>query len=357
MKKRLKLLLSLVVICICILGIFLQLKNNKAKTEQTADLANIRGQYYPVKALVIESSNPITKYTATGFLKSNTDLDLISETQGKVVKIFKQKGDYVKKGETIAKVDDELLIAQLNANRAALDQLEKEVARFTKLVKENAVTSQKLEEMQLNLETTKAKYVAAKKQLDNTKIKSPVNGFIESDHIEIGQYLSPGSVVCNIIDTKDLKLELNISEQNYATIKTGQLIEITSSTFPDKTFEGIVTYIGKKAGYGNSFSVEIKLVNNKDNLLKAGMFVSATISSEQNTSGIFVPRKAITGSLKNASIYIIQNNKAILKNVITGGVFNNNVRIIKGIEQGDSVIIEGNYNIYDQASIKVINQQ
>ncbi len=163
MKKRLKLLLTLVVICICILGMFLQLKNNKAKTQQTADLAKIRGQYYPVKALVIESSNPITKYTATGFLKSNTDLDLISETQGKVVKIFKQKGDYVKKGETIAKVDDELLTAQLNANRAALDQLEKEVARFTKLVKENAVTSQKLEEMQLNLETTKAKYVAAKK--------------------------------------------------------------------------------------------------------------------------------------------------------------------------------------------------
>ncbi len=225
MKKKFKHLLSLVVICICILGIFLQLKNNKAKTKETADLANIRGQYYPVKALLIEPTSPMTTYVTTGFLKSNTDLNIISETQGKIIKIYKQKGDNIKKDETIAKVDDELLTAQLNANKAALNQQEKEVARFTKLVKENAVTSQKLEEMQLNLETTKAKYASAKKQLDNTIIKSPVNGFIESDNIEIGQFLSPGSVVCNIIDTKNLKLDLNISEKNYTTLKTGQSIK------------------------------------------------------------------------------------------------------------------------------------
>ncbi|MCW3804531.1 efflux RND transporter periplasmic adaptor subunit [Plebeiibacterium marinum] len=354
-KKNIRRVLSLVIIAACCGLIFMQLKSNKEETKKIAELANIKGQYYPVKALIIEPTNPNAKITTTGFLQSETDLNLISETQGRIIAVYKEKGDYVNKGDIIAKVDDELLRAQLNATKAAYEQLEKEVARFTKLVEENAVTSQKLEEIQLNLETTKAKYVSAKKQLEDTNIKAPINGFIESDNIEVGQFIGGGAVICNIIDAKNLTLKLDISEQDYANIKLGQTVDITSSVFPNQTFRGTISYIGKKAGYGNSFSAEIKLANTNDNLLKAGMFVTASISLQSETTGIFVPRRAIVGSLKDASVYVINDNKSILKKVITGNTIDGQVQIVEGLKDGDSVIVEGNYNIYDQADVKVMN--
>ncbi len=354
-KKNIKRLVSLLVVAGCCLLVFMQLRSNKEETKKIAELANIKGQYYPVKALTIEPTNPNAKITTTGFLQSETDLNLISETQGRIIAVYKEKGDYVKKGDVIAKVDDELLAAQLNATKAAYEQLEKEVTRFTKLVEENAVTSQKLEEIQLNLETTKAKYVSAKKQLEDTNIKAPIDGFIESDNIEVGQFIGGGSVVCNIIDAKNLKLKLEISEQDYANIKLGQKVNITSSVFPNKDFEGQISYIGKKAGYGNAFSAEINLANTNENLLKAGMFVTANIALQSETTGIFVPRRAIVGSLKDASVFVINDNKSILKKVVTGNTINGQVQIIEGLKSGDSVIVEGNYNIYDQADIKVMN--
>ncbi len=354
-KKNIRRIISVAVIIIMCFLIFNQLKSNKNQTKEIAELANIKGNYYPVKALVIKPSNPDADYKTTGFLESETDLNLISETQGRIIEIYKEKGDYVSKGDIIAKVEDELLSAQLNATEAAYKQLEKEVIRFSKLVEENAVTSQKLEEIQLNLETTKAKYVAAKKQLENTSIKSPIDGYIESDNIEIGQFLGAGAVVCNIIDAKNLKLKLEVSEQDYASIKIGEKVDITSSVYPNEVFEGRISYIGKKAGYGNSFSTEIKLSNTKNNLLKAGMFVTASISTQSDSSGIFIPRKAIVGSLKDASVYIINDNKSILTKVLTSRVVNGQVQIINGLKTGDSIVIEGNYNIYDQANIKVMN--
>lgn len=355
MKKYIKKTIYITIVIFCCFLIFNQLQNNKQKTKETAELANIKGDFYPVKALIIKPTNPETIFSTTGFLKSETDLDLKSETQGRIVKIYKQRGDYVKVGDVIVKVDDELLRAQLEATKASYEQLEKEVARFTRLVTQNAVTSQKLEEIQLNLETTKAKYISAKRQLANTSIKAPISGFIESDNIEIGQFINSNETVCNIINANNFKLKIEISEHEYANIKVGQKVEITSSTFPNQIFEGKISYIGKKAGFGNSFNVEIKLKDQKGNLLKAGMFVTAHIALQSDHAGYFVPRRAIIGSLKDASIYVINNNKSIIKKIITGNIVNGQVKVIDGIKENDSIIVEGNYNIYDQATIKVMN--
>ena len=355
-KKSIRRVLSVAIVALCCFLIFMQLKANKQEKKAIVELATIKGQYYPVKALRLQAIKPTSTYTTTGFLKSETDLDLISETNGRIIDIFKQKGDYVKQGDVIAKVDDELLAAQLMATKAAYQQLEKEVARFTKLVKENAVTSQKLEEIQLNKETAKAKYISAKRQLENTRIKAPISGYIESDAIEVGQFIGAGYEVCNIIDANSLKLQLEISEHDYSRVRIGQKVKILSSTFPNKIFVGEVSYIGQKAGSGNSFSAEIKLHEQQDVLLKAGMFVTAEMTVAYESKGIFIPRRAVVGSLKDAAVYTISsNNVSVLTQIVTGQVVNGQVEVISGLNDGDLIVVDGNYNIYDKANVKVVN--
>ncbi|WP_320019510.1 efflux RND transporter periplasmic adaptor subunit [Labilibaculum manganireducens] len=354
MKKNINRLMYIAIVAIICTLCFLQLKANKESTTKTAELGNIKGQYYPVKALVIKSIKPVSKFSSTGFLESETDLNLISETQGRIVEIYKSKGDYVNKGDIIAKVDDELLKAQLDASKAALEQLEKEDARFTKLVKENAATSQQLEDIQLKLKTTRAKYISANRQLEDTKIKAPVSGYIEDKYIDMGQFIGGGAKICNIIDAVNLKLKVTISEQDYSGINIGQKVIITSSIYPDKFFEGYISYIGKKAGYGNSFDTEIKLKNNGEKLLKAGMFVSSEILLKSDSASFFVPRKAINGSLKDASVYTIANGKAVLKTITIGKVIDSQVQVLEGLNSGEQVIIDGNYSIFDGATVEVI---
>ncbi len=355
MKKIFKTSASVAILIVTGLLIFFQLKGNKENNQSITELANIKGQYYPVKVLTVKSSTYTSSINTNGFLQSCTDLNLVAETNGRIINIFKRKGEYVQVGDTIAKVDDEMLRAQLNATKASFDQLQKEVDRFTKLANQNAVTSQQLEEIQLNYETTKAQYVSAKKQLKNTCITSPVDGYIEQDFIEIGQFIGNGSVVCNIIDSKNLKLQIEVSEENYLNIKKSMEVEINTSTFPDKNFCGTISYLGKKAGYGNSFSAEVKINNNNEGLLKAGMYVTAKIDITGNSNEYYIPRKAISGSLKEASVFLVVDNKAVLSNVTCGKVINDQVQIINGLKSEDKVVIEGNYSIYDQANVKILN--
>ena len=353
MKKSIKIIGYLAVVIVIGTLIFLQLSKNKKTTAAVAQLANIEGEFYPVKIQTINQSFLTTNFTTTGFLESETDLIVLSQTQGAITEILKDKGSFVKAGDVIAKVDDELLKAQLDANKAAYEQLIKEETRFAKLMQQNAVPSQKYEEIRLNLETTKAQYVSAKRQLEDTYIKAPVPGYIESSYIEKGQYISRNSQICNIIDAQKLKLKISVSEQDYRNIKPEQNVSIVSSVYPETQFNGAISYLGKKAGYGNSFDAEIK-VDNNDKLLKAGMFVTATIAEQHDTEAIYIPRKAINGSLKDATVYKVVDSKAVSTPITIGTTAGDRVQILQGLNAGDLLVVDGNYSIFNGATVKII---
>lgn len=353
MKKTIKVTgYTLLTIAICV-AIFIQLQKNKASNAETAKLANIQGDYYPVRILPVEPTNLVTNISTTGFLESTTDLIVLSETQGTIKVINKEKGDFIKAGQVIAKVDDELLKAQYEAAKASYEQLQRDVERYSKLYVENAVTNQSLEQIKLNMESAKAQYIAAKRQLADSEIKAPIDGFIEDDFIKLGQFIGGGAQICNIIDIKNLKLNISVSEYDYTYLHTGQAVAISSNIYPELKFEGHISYIGKKAGYGNTFDVEVK-VNNAENKLNAGMFVTANVADEHQHESIYIPRRAINGSLKNASVFVINGELAELKKVLTGNTQNDQVQIVEGLESGDKLVVEGNYNLFNGAKIKVM---
>lgn len=343
---------TVLVIAICLLA-FMRLQKNKTLNAEMAQLANVQGEFYPVKTVRIEFTNQKTNISTTGFLESTTDLIVLSETQGRILEIYKKKGDQIKEGDIIAKVDDELMQAQFTAAQASYEQLKKEVERFTTLCKQNAVTSQKLEEIKLNMANAKANYISSRRQLTNTKIKAPVSGFIENEFIEVGQFIGGGTQICNIININNLILKIPVSEYDYQFIKAGLKATISSVIYPQKSFSGQLTFIGKKAGYGNTFDTEIK-VNNTENLLKAGMFVNVNINQEHDSQSIYVPRRAINGSLKDAYVFVVNNEVTEKRPVTTGKLKNEMVEVVNGLRENDELIIEGNYNLYDGAKIKVM---
>ncbi|WP_163718537.1 efflux RND transporter periplasmic adaptor subunit [Mangrovibacterium lignilyticum] len=349
-----KTLYTLATVLVCVL-IFFQLQSNKAETAKITEFATQTGNFYPVKAMIVKAGTLETDMETTGFIQSETDLDVLAETQGTIKEVYKEKGDYVIKGDIIAKVDDELLAAQLSASKATYEQLKKEVDRFTKLHKQNAVTSQNLEEVKLNFESAEANYISAKRQFDDTRIKAPVSGFIENDFIEEGQYISRNGKVCNIIDSKKLKLKVSVAERDYQHIKIGQKVRISTPVYSDTEFDGSIAYIGKKAGFGNTFDADIKVIGDQQNLLKAGMFVTANIALENDSQGIYVPRKAINGSLKDASVYIIENGVAVSRNVKIGGGVDNLVEVTDGLVPGETLVTEGNYSIFNGAKVKILD--
>lgn len=352
-NKTIKILFSILSVIAVGILLFVQLESNKAEIKRITEIANVKGRYIPVQTKTIQPDKLDDKVLSNGFIRPRVDLYVISETQGQILKVFKEKGDFVNKGEVIAEVDSELLAAQLDATSAAISQLEKDEKRFLSLESQNAVTRRDLENVQLNLKTNRAKLITAKRQLADTKIKAPVSGFINDDFIEAGQFVGGGSKICNIVDINELKLTIKITEHELNSTQVGQKAIITSSVYPQEKFTAKVVSIADKAGIGNNFDVELTMNNNHNVRLKAGQYVNVELSNT-STSTITVPRKSINGSLKSASVFIIENNKAIETAVITGKVSQNMVEIIDGLSLGDELVIAGNYTLYNGATVKVI---
>ena len=135
-------------------------------------------EYLPVKVASPKYMDESAALTADGIFLPRKEMRVLSETPGHIVDVFKAKGDYVKAGDALAKVDDEMLNIELQAVRINLDKLKKDQARLSNLIEADAVAKNKIEEVELGIATAEAKIKGLQKQINNTTIRSPMDGVI-----------------------------------------------------------------------------------------------------------------------------------------------------------------------------------
>jgi len=241
--------------------IVVKLADNKKQFKDDIAYAQRKVEKIPVTVETISKGFLSENVVATGTLEASEVLNLVSETQGKIVTIYKEKGDRVAVGDVIAKVDDEVIAANVLTAEANYAQFEKDVERLTRLSEENAVTKRDLEQTTIGMKKAKVDLINAHKVLSNTSIKAPISGYINSDNITVGQLLNSGTAVCEIVDNSKLKLNIRITEHEVYKISLGQTVDVQLSVFPGKKFPGKITTIAEKADAAMKFNVEITLDN------------------------------------------------------------------------------------------------
>lgn len=186
MKIKKSRLIVLVAILITALLIVFKLAGNKRQLQEDVAFAKRTVEKIPVAVDTVNIGILSENIVATGTLEASDVLTLVSETQGKIIAIYKEKGDRVSAGDIIAKVDDEVISASVLTAEANYEQFEKDVERLTRLSDEKAVTRRDLEQAIIGLKKAKADLINARKALGNTSIKAPIPGYINNDFITVG---------------------------------------------------------------------------------------------------------------------------------------------------------------------------
>lgn len=203
-------------------------------------------------------------FTYQGSFRPVHELTLLSEGQGKVEQLLFETGDQVTANQVLATLDDDLLRSQLTLAEANLLKMERDLTKYESLLKNDAISSQQVEDARLGLIKAQTDVVTLKKQLDYASIKAPINGTITQRFIEKGSLLMPGSPVAQIVDVTKLRFLANMSESEVVFIHRGDQVEITSSLFPGITYHGRVISVGVKADDAKRFPVEIDVENQRD---------------------------------------------------------------------------------------------
>jgi len=329
------------------------LSNNKAENEaKTAVVAQSSGAIL-VKTAKVGRQPLVLDFSANGNFAANQDLLLKSEVSGRVTRILVKEGSRVSKGQVLALVDPEIINLDKQAAEDALQKLKTDYARYKSSYETGGVTRAQLDEIELQLRNAEVRLQQADRRVQDANIKSPINGIINRRDIEVGAYLSPGTELFEIVDLSQLKLKVTANETQVVNLKVGDKVTIVSTVFPDREFTGTVSFIAAKADNTLNYPVEITVENNASSELKAGMYGTAHFKFPQQEPTILIPRGSFVGGVNSNQVYVLEGDStAALRKVVAGRIFGEQVEILRGLEEGETVITSGQINLVDGATVQ-----
>lgn len=350
--KRWKVIIAVAVVFVVIAAILI---NNKQKMA-SATPKGIQDVYY-VSVEKVSAKNLSETLKLTGVVNAYNDVNIISETQGRVTEVFAEVGDYKQAGSVLFQVDDEMKRAAFLSAEANYIKAKKDYERFQELFKQKSATESQLDQTKLAASIAESQFIIAKRQLEDTKIKTPISGIITSRYVDVGNMVQgapQATLVANIVDISRLKVKLNVAENDVFKLKTGDPVSLTTDVYPGKTFKGKIETISSKADDAHTYPVEVSFMNDRANPFKAGMFARVNFISLADRNSIVIQRESLVGSVKKPQVYVVEKGIAKLRDLVVGSEFGTDVQILQGLMEGETIVLSGQNNLVDGVRVEVV---
>ena len=352
MKKNI-ITIGLIVAALAIISYTLM--NNKKENEAKTAIVAEKNASVSVKVATVKNEDVSLDFSANGNFEPLQELKFSAEKPGRVVRVLVKEGDNVRIGQTLAIIRSEQISSDLQTAQASYQNAQADYNRFENAFKTGGVTKQQLDQAKLGLVTSKSRLQQAKVNIGDTNIKATISGIVNKRYIEPGSVLGAATQMFDIVNVSKLKLKVTVNESQVASLKLGNIVQVSASVYPDTKFSGKITFIAPKADTSLNFPVEIEIANNSSNDLKAGMYGTAEFASNQQKQTLMiVPRNAFVGSVSSNQIFVAENGVAKLKTVAAGRILGDKVEIINGLSDGETVITTGQINLQDGSKVDII---
>lgn len=321
----------------------------------------------PVETARVTVGSLTSKVSAVGKTAGRRDVVVSTEAAGRIVKVCVDPGVRVTQGTVIAEVDNELrrlaveqAVAQLGLAKANAEQADRDAARNEALFASGDLSSSEMEGFRVAaqaassaLRVAEAGLGAARRQLVDTQVRSPIPGIVASRLVEVGETVAPGAPVANVVDLEVVKVLLSVPEEEIGRVGEGQASMVTSDLHPGLVLEGTVLSVGAKAeGDSHRYPVEVEVAN-PDGRLRAGMFVRTTIVTAVQDRIPLTPVGALVDEGGVPKVYVVKDGRARLRPVTLAGREAGLAGFSAGLMEGDLVVTVGQQLLQDGALVEV----
>ncbi|GAA4322940.1 multidrug efflux RND transporter periplasmic adaptor subunit VmeC [Mucilaginibacter gynuensis] len=347
-----KYIISLIVVVLLALIIF-RLAANKSTLDKKKEPAKDSVVSIPVKVATAKEQLQEVSLIKTGNLAPFKEAKVLSTTGGTIQQLRFNLGDHVTEGQVLAIMDTRL--AQLDLQKAETNaaKLKRDLQNYTELLQGQAATQEKVNEINQNYLDAANQVSQIKKQISDAAIKAPTSGTISERPIEQGVFANAGTQIATIVNLSQAKVQLNLTEMEVYQVKQGQQVKITTDVYPGQVFNGSISFISPQADETHNYKIEIMADNKESALLRSGTFVYADFSRKTTQNILLIPREALTESIKDASVYVVQNNVVRQKPIKTGIEMGGMIQVTSGLKPGEVVVTSGQINLKDGAQVSI----
>ncbi|WP_223550823.1 efflux RND transporter periplasmic adaptor subunit [Aestuariivivens sp. NBU2969] len=258
-------------------------------------------------------------------------------------------GEEVRKGQLLATIySPELYAAQQELLTAAsLKELQPELYKAVR----NKLKLWKLSENQIN------QVESSGKVLENFPVYATVSGTVIEKLVEQGDYIKQGQALFRIANLNTVWANFDVYENQIDLFKKGQGVVIYTNAYPNASFKGTVNFIDPVLNT-KTRTVNLRVVlNNKDDVFKPGMFVSAKIEGAKNTSNevLVIPSSAILWTGERSVVYLKTNPNAPIfemKEVSLGNKIGDSYEVLEGLFAGNEIVTNGTFTVDAAAQLQ-----
>jgi len=318
-------------------------------------------------ATVNKSSIEITE-SAVGSLEGLIDPTIAAEVAARVIKVHVSPGQRVKKGQLIATLDSTEFNLQRNEAQAEVARIEALLNNQTKIVErsqalvnknfisQNAVDADIAQQNVLKEQLTGAKArVASIRNLGSkTSIYAPTDGVVEKKVVDTGEFVKIGDPIVQVVSNRKLRAHIPFPERLSNQLKPGMKVRLTTPT-SDKILETEIRELKLMISETNR-SIDIITDINNESDWQPGASVTGTVILGKKANAIMVPEQSVVLRPAGEVVYQIKNNIAHQALVKTGQRQNGMVEIVAGIQENDTIVVDGAGFLTDQAKIKIADK-
>jgi len=345
----------LVIIVLAVLGVVLVSRIPKRQDDVIETLTP------PVNVSVLEivaEAEMQDTFDLPAVVEPNRVTTVSAEIAGRIETIACKKGQRVRPDDVLVTLNTDLLIPQYNTAKAQYERDRLEWERMKDLVQKKATAQKDLDDATTKMAIGQGTLHRIKAMLDRCLILAPSHGVINDLSVELGEYLDPGVPVAQLVDTTTVKVAIGLPEKDVPYFSVGETAEIVVSVRgADQTFSGSITFISEVADIQTrSTRMEITLPN-PEHQLHSGQIVLVRLTRQTFRNTIFIPLLAVIPMESGKAVYIVENGQAVRKDVELGAIRGERIQILKGLDSGDQLIVEGHRFVAPGLKVTIIPEK
>ena len=331
---------------------------------------NFGDEVPPVWVEVSEAiKGDIVEYiTEVGITEAFRSVVVSAEATGRLAGLDLKIGDFVSEGDTIAFIDDELARLALSSSKAQLinssatyEKAGKDLARYGILLDNEEISESEFETIRVQHELARSNYLRDEAAVDisrrhfrNTRITSPISGYIAEKNVQSGNMISVNQPVIKVVDISQVKINISVSEQDIGNLRNGLPAALQVDAFPGREFAGTVYSISPEANRDtHTFPVQIIVRNNQQPRLRSGMVVRVSMEKNILKDVTLISRDAVIDRFGETKVFVLTGQYVTERSVSLGLEKDDLIQVISGVEPGETVVVVGQYSLQDGSSVRI----
>lgn len=300
-----------------------------------------------------EEAPPALDLLLPGEIEGSKDVMLSSALGGQVESVLVGKGEPVRAGQVIARIDAEVYDAQRAVAEAQYEQAEKEHERLLKMG--DLATQSQLLQAETAKKVAHAQLRSARATLGRAVITAPFTGVAADVMPERAEFLGPGQPVARVVDLDPVRVTLAVADKDVVGLEQGMEVEVSTAA-TGVPVAGTISFVGKAADLSTrSFPVEVE-VPNPDRTLLPGMIATVKVGRALPEGTIAIPQDWVVTRRQGQGVFLELEGHAEWAPIRLGGVLHDQVIVRSGLEPGDRLVVSGHRDLVDGDPVLVARE-